>query len=235
MGRFRGAAPALSTLFFSPRWFISRVQYLTGMPLFKAGSGRVRKQIAKEYVRYATSVAAMLTLAGLMGWELEDDPRSTDFGKAKKGNVRVDFTAGLSQMLTLTARVVTGEYKSSVTGEVKALRGENKPYGGMSTAELLGNTLIRYKLSPGLSTIFDIVTGEDARGKPIEWYESVGKHAFPIYWQDAKDILTSELGIEEKATTILLGFVGESINVYEKNEQKQQKKIGRTNRRVRRR
>lgn len=49
------------------------------------------------------------------------DPRSSDFGKIRVGNTTFDVSGGMGSILTLAARMVLSQTKSSVTGKVYQL------------------------------------------------------------------------------------------------------------------
>jgi len=53
--------------------------------------------------------------------EVEWDPRSSDFGKARFGNIRVDPWAGFQQPVVLAARLITGKTKQLSTGQLREL------------------------------------------------------------------------------------------------------------------
>lgn len=107
---FEKSANALARYFFSPRFLASRFELALGAPLAN-GTG-VRKQIAKQYAKFALGLSAIYGLSMLAGATVEKDPRSADFGKMKVGNTRIDPLAGLAQVTTFLAREITGETKS---------------------------------------------------------------------------------------------------------------------------
>ena len=95
LGGFDQAGEALASVFFAPRYVTSRFALLAGQP-FYGGNARTRKLIAKEYARYLMGISVVYFLAYLGGGEPDDDPTSSDFGKIKFGNTRIDPLSGLS-------------------------------------------------------------------------------------------------------------------------------------------
>jgi hypothetical protein len=119
LGRFDSAATGLNTIFFAPRYAVSRFQLLAGHSLWQ-GDSVSRKIIAKEYARTLIGVGTMYTLAHLAGLKVGTDPTSSDFGKIMVGEKsRVDPLAGLSQILVLLSREASGKNTSSVTGKTR--------------------------------------------------------------------------------------------------------------------
>ena len=93
-------APVLSPLVFSSHQTVSRVQLVLKDPLLLLR----RDEIAREYARsmgafIGEGMAALFLVHALNEMGLIDatvgfDPRSTDFGKIKIGNQRIDFWGG---------------------------------------------------------------------------------------------------------------------------------------------
>ena len=77
-----------------------------------------RKQAAKTIFNVVLATGAILAIAAAMGADVETDPRSSDFLTIKIGNTRfrVPFTRGMTQIVTLIARIITQETKSTATG-----------------------------------------------------------------------------------------------------------------------
>jgi hypothetical protein len=179
--KYNVAAEAMATVFFSPRLLASRFQYLTAEPIWK-GTARTRKAIGLEYARTLAAVGTVLTLGAMAGATVELDPRSSDFGKMKFGNTRVDLLAGLSQVSTFTSRmgavaaniaaesltgkpVFKGETKTQ-SGQLKKLRGPTVRYGDTSTSTVIGNFL-RGKLSPVIGGAVDVLAGKNIVGETV--------------------------------------------------------------------
>src|SRR5690606_18698368 len=107
-------------VFFAPRLVASRFQLVLGQP-FYGGTARTRKLIAQEYAKFLTGIGLVYLLSGLMGAELEFDPRSSDFGKIKVGNTRIDPLAGISQVTVLLYRLGSGQIKTG-RGRIEPIR-----------------------------------------------------------------------------------------------------------------
>jgi hypothetical protein len=95
--------PLLNAGFFSPRLMASRVALLN--PLFyKSLHPEVRKKTIRDLISFGGAAMTATTLASQMGFDVESDPRSSDFGKIRSGTKRQDILGGFGQYLTLRAR-----------------------------------------------------------------------------------------------------------------------------------
>jgi len=93
-------------LFFSAKYWASRVQILAGTPIWKARkSPRVMKKIIGMYVRSLTPIAMLIGYAAMNGWT-DPDPRSSDFGVVKVGSRTFDMTGGLKTHIVFISRLI---------------------------------------------------------------------------------------------------------------------------------
>ncbi len=161
LGKLEPGARALATALFSPRWVASRIRLATD-PFTKTGVARIEaiKNLA-TVSGISVSVLGMLALAGL---DVEKDPRSSDFGKVKIGNIRFDFTAGMAPYIRLLAQIATASTKSSVTGKITKLNtGE---YYSRTTFDVLLQ-FIENKASPMFGVFRDLLKGEQFGGEEL--------------------------------------------------------------------
>lgn len=215
LGKHALASQSLATIFWAPRLFLSRFQLLAGAPLYH-GSARTRKLIAGEYARFLGGMAMIYALAELSGAEIEEDPRSGQFGKIIYGNTRIDPLAGLAQATTLIARIATGETKTA-KGEIVALRGEKKPFT-RSTVDYISQFL-RSKLSPLIGTAVDIAAGETIVGEPVTPTSIVKRSVVPLAFQDIYDAMIDQ-GIPKGTAISMLAFLGFGVQTYETAQSK---------------
>lgn len=199
-GKFEAAVPFLGRAYWSPRLLLSRIQFLVGQPLW-GGTGWSRKVIAKEYGKYLAGMAALYTLASLMGASVGTDPRSPDFGKIRIGNTRIDPLGGMAQVMTLAGRLATGKTKNA-SGEVKKA----------NFGDVLGS-FNRSKLSPSIGTLWDIVSRKQYGGRPTT-IGSVARNFFvPLSLRDLPDDVKKE-GLEKALGIWLLNLFGISAKAY---------------------
>lgn len=195
--KLESAAPLLNAFFFSPRLIASRVNLLN--PVYYASQDPfVRKEALKSLVYFAGTMMTILTAAKLAGADVETDPRSSDFAKIKVGNTRVDIMGGFQQYLTLGARLITGQSKSSTTGKVTT-------YGEGYKAPTRLDAMLQFitnKEAPVASFITDLLKGKDATGHPITLSGELYNHIAPMILQDLIDIA------KDDPTLLPLGALG---------------------------
>ena len=128
LGKLEAIAPVLNGFFFSPRNLTAKFQLFTKTALNPKATPQVRVEAWKDIgktVGVITSVLALAKLSGIADVEL--DPRSSDFGKGKVGNTRIDLWGGNQQLARTAAQLLTGQTKSPVTGDVKEI-GKDFPF-----------------------------------------------------------------------------------------------------------
>jgi hypothetical protein len=226
LGMFRQAAQFLATVLWSPRLALSRFQYIALQPLWaKGNTARTRKAIALEYAKtltgitifFATAAAALYNLLGAPGddedWNIEIDPRSSDFGRLRIGEVRIAPLAGLEQSTTLLARLVTGETKGLRTGEIVPIRGVEVPFGRSTGAEVVGRYL-RNKLAPVLGTGLNILSGENVMGEPVSPKTVARDLTIPLSLREIF-VFMKEYGVPAGTALQMLETLGVSTQHYD--------------------
>jgi hypothetical protein len=175
--------PALNATFFAPRLLMGRIQSITDLfkgvrKELKAGQiSETRKLIAKDLISFFAGGVGILGLLSLMdGVDVEDDPRSSDFGKIRFGNTRIDFWGGYSQIARFVAQLLTAEAKGADTKRImKVNRGD------------IIWRFIQSKLSPAAGLSVDLIRGETFLGKQLESEmipEQVFQRFTPLFIQD---------------------------------------------------
>jgi hypothetical protein len=220
LGPAEQAATTLNTIFFAPRYVASRFQIIAGQP-FYGGNYRTRKAIAAEYARLLTGLGVVMALGAASGAELEWDPRSSDFGKLKYGNTRIDPLMGLSQTTRLIARTVTGS-KKELDGDVVPIRGEGVPYRGDTVASTIGDFL-RTKLAPFPGVVLDIATGENAVNEPVSPLSAAAGLVTPISFGEIYEVMRDQ-GIPRGTAFGLLSIFGMGLQHYEEREAERRKR-----------
>jgi hypothetical protein len=219
MGNHAAAAETLATVFFSPRLVVSRFQLVTGQPLRKAGSARVARAVAAEYAGFLGGLAVVYALANMAGAEIETDPRSSDFGKLRFGNTRVDPLAGLAQVSVLLSRLGTGE-KKTLSGKVLPIRGE-VPYGADTSADVIARFL-RSKLSPVAGAAVDVASGENVIGEKVTPGATLQRLTVPLSFEDIYKVMLED-GIPKGTALGILSLFGWGLQQHDEPKPKAQR------------
>lgn len=202
LGGLQKYAEGLNTIFFSPRYVASRFQLLIGQPLW-GGTWRTRKLIAKEYAKYLIGMSLVYALSNMGGGETEEDRRSSDFGKIRFGNTRLDPLSGLSQVAVLESRVREGEFKSTKTGKAKK-----------ADIEEIITRFLRSKLSPLFGTAMDVVTRKRITGEPTTPGSVVAGLTVPLAMRDIYEALIDQ-GVPRGSALSMLGMLGMGLQTYD--------------------
>jgi len=226
------ASPLLNAMFFSPRLAAARIHMLNPINYAKA-SPFVRKEMLKSAATIAGKWAGMATIfkaAGGDAVDIELDPRSSDFGKVKIGNVRIDFSGGHQSYIRLFSQLAPmfvgkrGKYKDTETGEIREF---GKGYRSRTEWDAI-QTFMEGKTSPALSTAITHLKNRTITGEKPQWLpdsdrvmshpgeellekSEVSKKANAMFLQDIYAI--QKENPELAAILAPLLFLGESANV----------------------
>ena len=200
LGAAAKSAELLAQTLFSPRYWLSRLQIIGHFPVLAADlmtgfqffpeTRAARKVVAMEYARMVIGVAVYYNFLSMVkhlrGWDddemyIEEDPRSSDFGKIKIGNTRIDPMAGMLQNIVFVSRTGAWMLRTTEFGR-EAIDGD-KIVGGKlismrdavgdpaKIGDTMGGTMLKMiqtKLAPWPSAIFDVAFGEDAVGNTAQ-------------------------------------------------------------------
>ena len=223
------SAPALNAMFFSPRLMASRAHLLNPVNYWKVRKDPLlRKEMAKSIATVGAKwwgMAEMLEIGSGGKFKVEKDPRSSDFGKVKIGNTRLDFGSGFQQYIRLTAQLAPllvgkrGKYKDTDTGEIKEY---GKGYRSKTEFDNAVNFFVG-KLAPIPSGVATHMRGMTPTGEKPQWLpkdvsmeeflekSELTKKVLPMFAQDLYSI--SQEDPKLAASMALPLFFGESANV----------------------
>lgn len=216
------AAVGLNTVFFSPRYLASRFQLMAGQP-FYGGNARTRTLVAQEYGRFLAGAALVYSLGLASGGTIETDPRSSDFGKIRFGNTRLDPLGGLLQNTVLLSRIKSGEKKNS-KGEIIPIRGEGVPYKGENTYDLLAR-FARTKFSPAIGSGVNVATGKNVVGDPATLGSEIKSLLTPLALRDVLDVMQQH-GVPRGTALTILSLFGFGLQTYAPPPEKTEKSSG---------
>ncbi len=182
--------PLLNSIFFSAKMNLSRIKTpgIIARAVLGGEKRTVGLMMAREFATYIATGATVLGALKASGLaEVELDPRSTDFGKAKVGNTRLDFWGGFQPMVRFIAQAAKGERKTAL--------GEVVP----ADIKELTWRFLRSKFSPQFGTVVNVFEGENIIGEPVTTKGSDLKRvAFetftPLFVQDVVDAVR-EMGL----------------------------------------
>lgn len=208
----------LSSIFFSPRYTLSRFQLMAGQPMYRA-PGRVRSMIAKEYGRSLVGVGLMYGLAQMAFGDDEDfsitfDPRSSDAFKLKFGDLRLDPLFGMAQTIRFTTQMAMGEkVVTDAAGrtEVVPLRG---PEANMQdTFDTLAR-FTRTKLAPLPGGAIDLLAGENVIGERVAVMQAAQNMFWPLSVREMWEAIEDQ-GLPAGTAFGLLAVFGVGLSVHD--------------------
>jgi hypothetical protein len=153
LGSFEAAAHTLNKYSFSVRFAKSRLDMGVLAPVkWRNAPLEIQNEVAKSFLGQAIYTSTFLTLAHGAGAEVGLDPTSTDFGKIKVGDTRIDTLAGLQQPMVAVTRILSQLSTSPTTGKTEELGVGYRPKTGIDVA----TDFTRTKLSPWTGLGWDL-------------------------------------------------------------------------------
>jgi len=223
-------APILNSIFFSPRLIASRVNMLSywAQPRFWK---TLPKEVKVDYFRNWISLLAVggtiMALSKMGGADVEDDPRSSDFGKIKSGNTRWDIWGGAQPYARVMAQIISGSRKSTKSGKIYELNGDD--IFGETRAGVLTD-FFRNKLAPVPGAAVDILSGRtgigdkivyqwgDAGKKEISLDEYVRQRVLPMTITGTQEAMKDQ-GVKALLTVGIPSIFGIGTQTYETKKQ----------------
>ncbi len=203
-GNLEKIGTELNTVFFSPRLISSRLNILNPMTYVKADPF-IRREAVKSLFAIGGAGAITLALAKLAGGDdvsIENNLTSSDAGKAKIGNTRLDPWGGTQQYVVAASRLLSGETES-LSGKTYDL---NKPGFNSPSRMSIASNFAKSKLSPiaGLAVnlasnkldtsdplgqfVSAFIEPHDSYGKPIKLTREITDQFIPMFYSDIRDI-----------------------------------------------
>lgn len=175
------SAPILNSLFFSPRLMASRINLLNPM-YYKRLSPEVQKMALKDMGTFILFGMSILGLAAMAGADVEEDPRSPNYGKIKVGDTTYDIWGGFQQYIVEIAQLVRGETKSATTGEIRKLDGKTFPFKSRGDDV---EAFVRGKLAPVPAATLNMLYGKKVTGQNTDYETEIGGLMQPLMVKDA--------------------------------------------------
>lgn len=179
--------PGLNQVIYSPRLMKARLDMLNPINYVSQANKGVRLEYLKSAAAIAGVTGTTNMLFGLMGADTNGDMNSSDFGKVKFSNARLDPMGGFQQYMVLMHRLGTG-FTTNSLGRSSAF---DSRYGGPIASGAIGN-FIRNKLAPLPAATMNVLTGKDSGGNDTNAWNEAIKLYTPMITQDAYDLFKDD-------------------------------------------
>jgi len=203
--------PILNAAFFAPRLLEARVRAFTDLanlkhwidPEWRPASKMLAYHVA-SFVGIGSGILGLMSL--VPGVDIEKDPRSTDFGKIRFGNTRIDFWGGYLPLARLVVHLATQQRKTRA---------------GRIVSQEWSDTITKFlqsKLGPAPAYIIDLIKGETFYGDYVgleanSLVEQFYHRFVPFFIQDVADAIKYQ-GMGTALATAPLAFHGVGIQTY---------------------
>lgn len=213
LGAFERSAQVLNNVFFSPRLIAARFNMLNPV-WYMNQQPAVRKEAVKSFIKFIGVGTTVLSLMSAnKNVDVETDPRSSDFGKIRVGNVRWDVWGGFQQWVRVASQLASGERKAT-TGKIIKLDKSKFPFESRLD---VGASFFRGKLAPLPSLALELLDGQKMFGEELKVGNEVFENVVPLYLQDIGEAI-KELGPEALISVGLPSFFGVGTQVYKKQK-----------------
>jgi len=219
LGKAEAIAKELNVLLFSAKFAKSQFDTLTAHQLDPKAT-KFSRSVARENLRnMVLTTGLVLSFAKLLDPDsVDEDPRSTNFGKIKVFGRWTDITGGMGSMLRLGARTVIptkrngewGLWSKSSTGKWTNLTAG--AYGQQDAWDMVIDGLFSNKLSPVASIARDAWRGEMFGGEPFDITKSITNSLTPLSIQTFNDIKDDKF--ENVLGSMILEGLGFSFGTY---------------------
>jgi hypothetical protein len=232
-GKLNSAAPLLNSFLFASKLMASRINMLglsdipnllvRGATLGKRGLDygfytklpkEIRVEALKDMAKFVGVGMSVLLTAKMMGANVEDDPRSSDFGKIHVGNTRWDIWGGFQPYARVLTQFITGQRKAATSGNIQELDGSG--FMGQTRATPIANFL-RTKLAPVPGTVWNLIEGRDVTGQPVTIGNQLLKDVVPLLGQDIYDAVKDQ-GVQGIFTVGIPSSFGVGVQTFQSRE-----------------
>jgi hypothetical protein len=185
----------INVLLFSIRFMKSNIDTLTAHQFDPKATKFTKGEARKNLLSIVATLAVVHTIAKILDPDsVDEDPRSTNFGKIKLFGHWVDTTGGMASFVRLIARTLVptmhngelGLWQKTSTGKwVNLTAGQ---YGQQDAFDVLVDGLFSNKLSPIAGMARDALRGEMFGGKKFNMKDAVANLITPLSIQNYQDL-----------------------------------------------
>jgi len=227
LGRFENQSGFLNKVFYSARWIKSQTDVFT-MPFNGNLDPIVQRQAQIQSAKIISSVGATMFFASMFT-DVESDPRSSKFGKAKipgSKDLWVDLTGGLGSYIVLATKSTLALAKSAGLTDMKASKSaisgkltdiNSGKFGSDTVFDLFVN-FGAGKTAPSLSALIQYFRGQDYSGNKPTVAGTVSNLITPISPKNFYESLQ-----DEDFVSALIGWVADSTGLSTANYGKYKK------------
>lgn len=217
LGPLENSAKALSSVLFSPRLMASRIGMMSqgaravfSPEVYMMSQPSIRREYLKSLFAIAAVGNGFTQLMRLGGATVETNPASSDFGKAKLGDTRIDPYGGFQQMIVAAQRLmpsldlssmgmgeIGGKMKSSTSGREYDL--SNPKFGQSDRMDVL-ERFVRGKTNPIINFGWGLLAGQkEMSGKKMDFTSlnpfenSLAQRFLPMLSQDIYDLINDNV------------------------------------------
>lgn len=218
LGKGEAIAHELNVLLFSARFFKSNVDTLTAHQFDPKATPFTKKVARQNLLSISAHIAGILMIAKFLDPDsVDEDPRSTNFGKVKIFGKWTDITGGMRGLVTLIFKLmptqregVWGSWSKSTAGNWVNLQAGQ--FGQQDGVDLLMDSIFLNKLSPVASIARDALRGEMFGGEPFDIKKSIVESITPLSIQTFNDVKDEKFGTI--VATMISEFVGLGVSTY---------------------
>lgn len=221
IGKAEAIGKELNVLLFSVKFAKANFDTLTAHMFDKKVRQNkfARKEAAFKTMRIVSTIASLLFMAKLLDPDsVDEDPRSTNFGKIKAFGHWVDITGGMASLTVLASRLVPSKhngkwgwwYKSSAGNYIEL----GKKYGGLTALDVAEN-FFEGKLSPVAGIFRDVWKGKTFSGEPVTLKGELYNVTTPISIQSYRELM-QDPGVTsvDMVGLMMLDIFGLSVSTY---------------------
>ena len=226
IGKFAPASKEINVILFSIRFVKSNFDTLTAHmtdPVVRKNKV-ARKEASQSLLRIIATTSLILMIAKMFNPDdVDEDPRSANFGKIRIFNKWTDITGGMGALVRLAFRIMPsyhdgqwGQWSKSSTGNWTNLR--EGGFGSSDAWDLLVNDLFNNKLSPVAQLFKGAITGEFFGGEKFTPSKAIYQGTVPLSIQSLNEFMNDPTAEFVLGSMIFEGL-GFSVSSYpEPNE-----------------
>lgn len=213
LGKYDRALPLANLVMFAPRFVLSTFQRLNPI-LSPFTHPAVRKEAMRDAAAFVGVVGTALAGAQQAGYDVEWDPRNPTGLKIKHGKTTYDIGAGMTQTVSLLAKLLTNK---KITGKGEEVELDSGDYGSDNAWDIWSR-FVRTKLHPSMSYLVDWRVGENVVGEKFNALTDAAERFFPMFSTTVAEHLM-EHG-EKGAPVIPVAAFGVGVQTFEPPEKK---------------